>query len=205
MKQATVLIAGVVLLLQAVPESQAGTTDPDPAAEQTSTGRLISTGLLWGGGGFLLGFALGAGITPDTNPEGTEGNWDAFENGMIAGSATGAISLSYGIHHGNRKRGELGWVLLTSVGLGAAGVGLTYANENIVILPVTVLAQFIACIAVERKTAGTSRPQEHNTGSADPSILDADEPLTSPTSYPATTIHVGPVNGGLGLIIRRGF
>ena len=133
---------------------------------QASTGRLISTGLLWGGGGFIVGYTLGAVLTPDTNPEGSDPlGSDKVDNGIICGSVAGAVTLPLGIHHGNRHQGDMKWVLLASVGMGAAGWGLTLATENAIWVPVTVLAQFAACIVVEKKTAGGSVPREQRKAS----------------------------------------
>jgi hypothetical protein len=68
--------------------------------------------------------------------------------GIVGGSAF----LPLGVHLANGRRGNFGLSLLTSLAIGAAGLGVAYAtNEGAVMLPVPVL-QIVSSILIERRT-----------------------------------------------------
>jgi len=153
-----------------------------------------------------LGYTLGAVFTPDTNPEGSDSiSSDKVNIGIISGSVAGAITLPLGIHRGNRYQGDMKWVLLTSVGMGAAGWALTVATENAILVPVTVLAQFVACIVVEKKTSKISTPRKQGDESVHRTPGDSVNHLVDQQGAPNVAIHIIPAEGGVGLLVRYGF
>ncbi len=106
-------------------------------------------GLLLGAGGLLAGGYLGLESGIGEKKEWFGGGWGAY----YVGSAVGAVTLGYGVHALNRRRGDGAKVVLASLLVGAAGVALTTATESAVPLVLTVPVQLGVALAVERSTA----------------------------------------------------
>ena len=76
-----------------------------------------------------------------------------LEGLVYGGVAGGSALLPLGVHLANGRRGNYGTSLLTSLGIGAAGLAVAVASqEGAVMLTVPVL-QLVSSIAIERATA----------------------------------------------------
>jgi hypothetical protein len=73
--------------------------------------------------------------------------------GAVYGAmAGGSALLPLGVHLANQGRGNLGLSLLSSLAIGAVGLGVASAtNSAVVMLPVPVL-QIVSSMLIERKT-----------------------------------------------------
>jgi len=98
---------------------------PTPKDYKESSGfRMAMGGLAVGAMGFLAGYELGSNYAKED-----ELFLNGPDEGYQMGSAVGALTLGLGVHLANRGRGDLGTVMLSSLLIGAAGVGITHATE----------------------------------------------------------------------------
>jgi hypothetical protein len=104
-------------------------------------------GVLAGTAGVFGGAWIGNELTKDACE-------DCFLEGLVYGGvAGGSALLPLGVHLANGRRGNYGASLLSSLGIGAAGLAVAFAsNEGAVMLAVPVL-QLVSSIAIERATA----------------------------------------------------
>ena len=134
--------------------------DPLPLAAATIQTREVPTINLVAGGltAGVVGF-FGFGIAGALIASGMSDNQgDGYEalGGFAIGALVGeSVFLPLGVHLVNRRQGDYGVSLLASAGIAALGLGLTGALQDmgIVFLPAIPLAQLVASISLERKTA----------------------------------------------------
>ncbi len=128
---------------------------PEPGTLRSSA-RMVAFGMLGGGLGFMLGAVLGANYGQEEGRE-LSGLDDAF----YVGSTLGAVGLATGVHAGDDSLGDFGWVVLTTAGIGAAGIATAFTADEVGVLWLTVVAQCAGAVIVERATAhGNLRVQQ---------------------------------------------
>jgi hypothetical protein len=115
---------------------------------------MVAGGLGSGVLGFVA-FGVAGAVIADSQAD--SGN-DGFEalGGFVVGAALGTtVMVPLGVHLVNRRQGDCGTALLLSVGIAAAGIGLTSLDGElaVVFLPAIPIGQLIASIAIERATA----------------------------------------------------
>ena len=132
-----------------------GTTDSLGRSYPVDTPLLVLGGLVGGAAGLLgggaVGYAFGGGgrLCGD-DPCGLEG-------GLLGAVGGEMLFLPLGVHLANHSRGNYGYSLLASVGLGLLGTGLaSTANSGALLLAVPI-AQLASSIIIER---ATSRPRK---------------------------------------------
>jgi hypothetical protein len=141
----------------------------------------VAFGVGTGAAGFLVGFLVGS--SDDGDGEGL----DDLANGIIIGSAVGALTLPLGVHAGNESQGNLGLVMLTSVLAGGAGWGLAAVLDDPHVVLVTPVLQIVSSVAVEIATT----------------------PRRSPSNEPSSDDEVGPhdrdwdMRASVGVIDRQ--
>ena len=113
-----------------------------------STVGMAAGGILGGVVGLFGGAFAGVAIDPP-------GYWDVSVGGLIGASVGEVVGIPLGVHLANKKQGNFPLALLASLGVAGAGVGLTAATEEPAFLIATPIAQLIASIAVEQKTASS--------------------------------------------------
>lgn len=135
------------------PFPSAGASTPsDPAIRafprrETSPAVMAAGGLLGGVVGVFAGGVAGLRLTEH----------DCEDCGIV-GAVYGAIAggsalLPLGVHVANRRQGDFGLSLLSSLAIGGAGLALaTQTNSAAVMIPVPVL-QIVSSILIERRTA----------------------------------------------------
>jgi hypothetical protein len=125
--------------------------------QQGSVAGPIAAGLLAGAIGFFAGGFIGAEI--DVASSNGYEEWDGVA-GFVLGAPIGeAVFMPLGVHLANGRRGNFPLTLLASIGIAGTGIGLTLALDDyrtpVFTLPLTALTQLIACVAIERTTAGS--------------------------------------------------
>ncbi len=136
----------------------------------------IAGGLVGGAIGLGVGAGMGASMTRNGNEP-----FSGLGGAILVGSALGAVGLGMGVHLGNGEQGDAGAVVMTSVGIGAAGLLAAGATNSGEVLLLTVGAQLVGASMVEGSTAAANR---------------------------RATPHVGawiPEGGGGGLMISTSF
>jgi hypothetical protein len=144
---------------------------PTGEYEEAHGAMMALGGLAVGTVGFLAGFKIGVDSSTDT------GMFAGFDDGFEWGSAVGAVTLGLGVHLANSGRGDIGPVVLSSMLIGGAGVGLAYATDTPEIVIPTVFFQLFAAVVAEQKSArgnyeesltrvGLWRPGDGGTGLA---------------------------------------
>lgn len=133
--------------------------------QQGSIAGPIAGGLLAGAIGLFAGAFVGAGLDAATS---NDGYYDPYEGlaGAVIGAPVGeAIGMPIGVHLGNGRRGNLPLALSASMGIAATGIVVTAALDDYrapaITLPLTVLTQLVASVAIER---GTSHPNSRENG-----------------------------------------
>jgi hypothetical protein len=115
-----------------------------------STGSMVLGGLLLGAAGFFGGGYLGA-IIADRSSDLEFAALTGFVVGAVIGETAG---LPLGVHLANKRRGEYAPSLLVSAGIAAVGLALASSDDdNLEFLIPVPIAQLIASIAIERRTA----------------------------------------------------
>jgi hypothetical protein len=115
-------------------------------ADAVDAGKMIGGGLLLGVGGLIGGALIGQHF------EGSPCE-DCILGAFIGAVAGESLAIPFGVHLGNRRRGDVGPALAASLGIAAAGLGAAVlSREGGVLLAIPVL-QIAASIAIERHTA----------------------------------------------------
>jgi len=131
----------------------------DPALQESvrhvSNATLSVGGIAGGALGFFGGGLLGYWV--ETGLAGCEGEeWCGFA-GVLFGSVIGEmVALPLGVHLANRSRGSYAPGLATSLAVGLGGIALAAATGGIagpLVVPAIPVAQILAAISVERRTA----------------------------------------------------
>ncbi len=126
---------------------------PSPVAAQEreppSVAWPIVGGLGLGAAGFLAGGLIGGAIASGCVGSGDDGL--CVLGGVVVGAAIGeSVGMAIGVHVGNRRRGNLGFDLLTATGVALVGLALLSDDAAIFIFPAIQLA---ATVAIERGNA----------------------------------------------------
>ncbi len=125
------------------------------SVRHVSDATLSIGGVAGGALGFFGGGLLGYGV--ETGLAGCEGEeWCGFA-GILFGAVIGEmVALPLGVHMANRSRGSYAPGLATSIVVGLGGLALAGATGGIaapLVVPAIPIAQILAAIAVERRSA----------------------------------------------------
>ena len=124
-------------------------------AQQRSTSRLASFGLLGGGLGLVAGGLLGAVVGGNDSDDPDEAWVNALQGSVIGATIGESIGLGSGVHLANDRRGNFVLGTVASLAIGAAGAALVFENQDPpaapIILAATPIAQLIATIMIERR------------------------------------------------------
>ncbi|MGH7497572.1 MAG: hypothetical protein ACREL3_01840 [Gemmatimonadales bacterium] len=107
---------------------------------------LAAGGILGGAVGVFGGALAGAKITQND-----------CEDCALVGAAYGAVAggsalLPLGVHLANGRRGKLGPSLLSSLAIGAAGLGVAAASNSVDVMIAVPVLQIISSVLIERAT-----------------------------------------------------
>jgi len=160
MRRSIVMLLCVMFI--AAPALADGTASPPPD-HQTHAGKALAFGILAGTAGFAVGAVIGSGFA-DGDRE-----FDGLATGFIGGSILGGLFLPLGVHSGNKRQGNLGLVMLTSVLTAGVGWGLAGATNDGAFVVATPMIQLLGCTAVE--VATTPGPEQPSVTVA-PMIMD---------------------------------
>ncbi len=131
-------------------DAPADSTTIEPS-DEVPIGVPVALGLA----GMIVGAAMGAGIGEAVAPSDCDGEFICIHAGAAIGGLVGeAVLLPVGVHLGNRSRGDFWSGLSTSIGVLAAGIGLTVLTDSAAPAALLPFVQLIACVAAERKTDG---------------------------------------------------
>ncbi|MCG3118657.1 MAG: hypothetical protein ALAOOOJD_00897 [bacterium] len=133
--------------------------------QQSSIVWPIAGGLLGGAIGLLGGAVVGSGLDVATSNNGYD-PYDGLAGAVIGAPVGEAIGMPIGVHLGNGRRGSLPLSLFASMGITATGIVVTAALDDYrapaITLPLTVLTQLVASVAIERGTTRTNSRENTN-------------------------------------------
>ncbi len=141
---------------------------------------------LGGLGGGLIGLGVGAGLGANL-ARNDQHEFSGLAEAFYIGSTIGAIGLGAGVHIGNERRGNSLAVMGSSLAVGAVGVATMVETDEPIVLPVTIVAQLLVAIAVEKHTARDDSRQ-------------AVAPRTR-----STTVDLWTPSGAAGFLVRHSF
>jgi len=116
-----------------------------------NTGGMVLGGLLLGAGGLFAGALLGDRMQRYPCE-------DCIEGALYGALVGESLAIPLGVHLGDRRQGNAGIALATSVGIGVLGLGAAAATDEWRLLFVIPVAQIATSIVIERHTASDRAP-----------------------------------------------
>lgn len=113
-----------------------------PPQAPSNVGRMVLTGVVWGGLGYILGAFL-------VGEAGGESGAELVRGGVL----TESLLLGYGVHRGNHAQGELASVVGVSLAVGVGALAVLESSDAGLAIPLFALVQLGLAMSVERSTS----------------------------------------------------